>query len=82
MATTLPSFFPYASKECKKVSEPFFECFSKHSVKESETDADAGSRALSKCQGELKKYKDCMEKHEKSKPPRRLRVQEEYRGKV
>jgi hypothetical protein len=81
-STTLPAFFPYSSKECKKISEPFFDCLSKHAVKENELDADAGARALRKCVGELKKYKACMEKHEKNKPPRRLRVSTRAQAKV
>mmetsp|Transcript_3373 Transcript_3373/g.5248 ORF Transcript_3373/g.5248 Transcript_3373/m.5248 type:complete len:90 (-) Transcript_3373:376-645(-) len=77
----LPSFFPYASKDCKKVAQPFFDCFSKYSVKASDTDTETGKLALSKCLDELKKYQDCMNRYEKKHAPRRLRVQEEYRNK-
>ncbi len=74
ITATLPPFFPYSTKECKKVAEPFFECFSKHAVKAVDSDVDAGRRGLIKCLPEMKKYVDCMKEAEKKNPPKRLRV--------
>lgn len=74
MDTKLQPSFPYAPKECKAVSESFFECFTKSSIKENKNDSEAGNRGISKCIKEMKKYQDCMEALEKKKPPRLMRV--------
>lgn len=70
----LPSFFPNSPTECRTFSEPFFECFTKNSNKESDLDTESGNRGLSKCTKELKLYEECMTKLEKKKPQLRLRV--------
>ena len=74
MSIVLPSFFPHSTKECRKVADPFFECFSKNAIKTSDSDTDAGSRGLNKCLTEMNKYSDCMLAAEKKNPPKRLRV--------
>lgn len=58
---TLPGFFPASTRQCAKVSQEFFDCFSLQAVKTSDSDIDAGDRGLKACQKELKAYKSCME---------------------
>ena len=70
----LPQSFPYSPKECKVVTESFFECFTNSSIKENANDSEAGNRGLSKCMKEMKNYQDCMELLEKKKPPKLMRV--------
>jgi hypothetical protein len=57
---TLPDYFPASIAACSKVSNEFFDCFSTKSIKSSDTDTEAGQRALNACQKELAAYKKCM----------------------
>jgi len=70
----LPSFFPYAPKDCKLQAEQFFSCFYTKSIKLSETDTDSGLRGLQQCILDKNAYEKCMTQFEKKKQPRRLRV--------
>lgn len=74
MSSLLPTFFPYAPKECKIQSDEFFNCFSSKSIKSSEIDSEAGVRGQKECILLQQKYEKCMIAVERKRPPRRMRV--------
>jgi len=68
----LPSYFPQTRKECKEITNTFFNCFSKEGKQQPNVkdDLDAARRGLQKCKDSMKAYVDCMDKvlaKEKSK---------------
>lgn len=72
---TLPDFFPRVVKLCVKPSNAFFQCISEKSVKESNSDVEAGNRGIRACLNEKKLYETCMLKHDpKMNDPKRHRV--------
>ena len=76
--TKIPSFFPYAPKECKDKSTVIFNCLNSKSEKENDHDVDAGTRGIKGCIVEMKSYEACMKELEKKKPPKRMRVRANF----
>lgn len=53
--------FPMMSKECKKETVSFFQCFEQEGrPSEERPDPLAGERALLKCQQEHEAYRNCL----------------------
>lgn len=71
---TLPKYFPASHKSCKAVSELFFDCFTKNSVKTSANDTEAGNKALQLCLKEKVNYEKCMERYFTDKKQEKFRV--------
>jgi hypothetical protein len=80
-APSVSEWFPLAPADCKKQANVFFECFSTHGAQPADiSDAEAGTRGLAKCLGEMSTYDKCMAAWRKRTPRKTLyRVQEEYR---
>ncbi len=57
----LPAYFPKAHKDCREVSNTFFDCFSDKSQKSDPSDLEAGERGLKACATELNSYTKCMD---------------------
>lgn len=73
-------FFPKTSKECADSTNSFFKCLNEKTLRVSETDTEAGTRALAMCVDQKAAYEVCMQKTDKIKKPKKyFRVQEEYR---
>lgn len=60
--TTLPPYFPAASKPCREPAARFFFCFSTHGRQAMSNDGEAARRGLQRCQQELRAYMECMDK--------------------
>lgn len=76
----MPDFFPRSVKQCTKVSDAFFTCFTEKSAKKSDDDTECGQIGLKGCLSQKKTYEQCMQRYDtRAKDPKRHRVQEEYR---
>lgn len=61
--TTLPPYFPTSCKECAAPTQAFFTCFEQHAFMKDDSDRQTAATSLTNCQGELRGYMACMERH-------------------